>query len=65
MTDLPEILTEKRVDVPLPVAEAFALFTEKLETWWPVETHSLSAGQKSRPKAMVFEPRFGGQVSRH
>lgn len=54
---------EKSLWVPLPPAQASVLFTEKLETWWPVETHSLSAGQKSRPQAMVFEPRLGGQIT--
>ena len=60
MTDLSPI--RKSIDVPLPPKEAFALFTERLADWWPVETHSLSAADGGRPSDVVVEPRQGGQI---
>lgn len=50
--------------VPLPVDRAFALFTEGMQTWWPLETHSIAAdegGDASRV-ALRFEGGVGGRV---
>ncbi|MEY1555917.1 SRPBCC domain-containing protein [Yoonia sp. R2331] len=52
MTDLPDVLTRKTIDVPLTVAEAFALFTNGLATWWP------KAGPQLR-----LDPRKGGKIT--
>lgn len=48
----------KRVHVPLSPDGAFALFTEDIARWWPVDTHSLF-GAAARA---FFEPAPGGQV---
>ncbi len=48
----------KTVTVPLAAKEAFALFTEGLDRWWPKATHSLSGAKAS----VRVEPREGGKV---
>jgi hypothetical protein len=40
-TVVPSIV--KTVLVPLPVEEAFALFTDKIGEWWPLEGYSVGA----------------------
>ena len=53
----------KTITVPLPPEAAFDLFTAGMWTWWPGETHSLSAmDKKSRPKHVEIEPRLGGRI---
>ena len=52
----------KSLVVPLPKDRAFRLFTESLADWWPVESHSISAGQKKRPQKLTIEPRLNGQI---
>jgi uncharacterized protein YndB with AHSA1/START domain len=49
----------RSVTVARPVAEAFAIFTERMSEWWPFRDHSI---YDSRAKAVVFEPRPGGEV---
>ncbi|HEX6947257.1 MAG TPA: SRPBCC domain-containing protein [Acidimicrobiia bacterium] len=50
--------------VPVPVEKAFELFTERLDTWWPLHTHSISADEETGtlPVGVRFEGRLGGQV---
>lgn len=45
--------------VPLGVSEAFDLFTDRIGSWWPVDTHSIS-GEDTQ--AIRFEGRVGGRV---
>jgi uncharacterized protein YndB with AHSA1/START domain len=54
----------KRVRVSGDVHHAFRTFTEGIGTWWPVETHSITAGADGShpPKAVVFEPKVDGRV---
>jgi len=49
----------RSVDVPLSPERAFALFTERASTWWPLATHSV-AGEAA--DTVVFEPQIGGRV---
>lgn len=54
---------EKSIYVPLPPAEAFTLFTERMAQWWPIHSHSLSAHGDGQPsKDVIFEPRLGGRI---
>jgi DNA-binding transcriptional ArsR family regulator/uncharacterized protein YndB with AHSA1/START domain len=48
--------------VPLPPQEAFRLFTELADTWWPLETHSIGAYEDQIPVALRFEGYVGGRV---
>ena len=53
----------KTRESPLPVEEAFELFTARLDTWWPLDTHSISADEKgASPAAVRWEGRVGGRV---
>ncbi|MEL6915516.1 MAG: metalloregulator ArsR/SmtB family transcription factor [Pseudomonadota bacterium] len=52
----------KIITVPLPPAEAFTLFTRGLASWWPVESHSLSAEDAETPKALTVEEKEGGRI---
>ena len=53
---------EKTLVVPVNQDEAFRIFTADLAHWWPVQSHSLSAGKKALPKDVEVEPREGGQI---
>ena len=54
---------EKSIFVPLPPARAFALFTEHMADWWPLDTHSISANRDgTNPHTVTFEPHLGGRV---
>ncbi len=50
--NLPDVLTQKTVDVPLTVAEAFELFTKGLASWWP----------KGGPQ-LRMDPKKGGKIT--
>lgn len=53
----------KSLNVPLQPIEAFDLFTKGINRWWPMDSHSLSAGEDDADRARVHvEPRVGGQV---
>jgi uncharacterized protein YndB with AHSA1/START domain len=49
----------KSVTVRRPLEEAFALFTDRIDTWWPLATHSI---YEERAKTAVFEGRPGGRL---
>lgn len=44
-------------DVACPVEDAFAIWTERIGTWWPAD-HSISGD----PAAVVLEGRVGGRI---
>jgi uncharacterized protein YndB with AHSA1/START domain len=49
----------KEVTVAVPVERAWAVFTDDMASWWPVETHAM---EPERVRAIVFEARPGGRV---
>ena len=53
----------KTIWVPLTPPRAFELFAAQLPSWWPQETHSLSAGQNTKPKSMAVDARKGGEIT--
>jgi len=53
---------EKATQVPLAPEQAFALFTAGIDSWWPKETHSLSAGTDAPARKVAIEPRLGGLI---
>ena len=57
-TVTPELTVRKTVTVASAIDEAFALFTQRMGTWWPVDTHSIGGAKAD----VVFEPREGGRV---
>ena len=44
--------------VDAPIEEAFSVFTEGIDTWWPREYNLLDVDIAER----IFEPHVGGQV---
>ena len=53
------------VEVELPLAQAFELFTSGMTSWWPLETHSIAADTfegRVRAESVRFETRLGGRV---
>jgi uncharacterized protein YndB with AHSA1/START domain len=50
---------QKSVRVSLAQAEAFRLFTEGIDSWWPLATHSV---QGDEAENCTFEPRAGGRI---
>ena len=49
----------KEITVPLTVQKAFRLFTERIDEWWPLASHSIF--EKDTRKA-VFEGKQGGRI---
>jgi uncharacterized protein YndB with AHSA1/START domain len=47
------------VDVALPVREAFRIFIDEIDTWWPLASHSV--GQQ-KAVSCIFEGRDGGRI---
>ena len=56
----------KSVRVDRTAEEAFRLFTEHIDRWWPVEVFSRAAdeqyGDGVKVERVVFEPRAGGRL---
>ena len=58
MTEQATTGVQQSVTVPLGPDEAFGLFVDDFESWWPRDgTHSLSQA----PRAIVLEPREDGR----
>jgi uncharacterized protein YndB with AHSA1/START domain len=53
-----DLAVRKTITVDAPLERAFAVFTEGLATWWPMETHHIGA---ERPVTTVMEPRADGR----
>ena len=50
-------VVRKHVRVQTPIEQAFSVFVERMETWWPAEHHI-----GAKPFASIFvEPRAGGR----
>jgi uncharacterized protein YndB with AHSA1/START domain len=49
----------KAVTVRRPIEEAFALFTDGIDTWWPLAKYSIYG---ERAETAVFEGRPGGRL---
>ena len=51
------------VRVGLAPEQAFDLFTRRIGEWWPVASHSVSAGQGEPSKSLTLEPALGGALT--
>jgi uncharacterized protein YndB with AHSA1/START domain len=45
----------RSVKVQCPVERAFRVFTERMGTWWPLETHSIAVDQELGQKAETLK----------
>jgi uncharacterized protein YndB with AHSA1/START domain len=65
-TGVPSEPVRKRVRVERAVEDAFRLFIDDIDRWWPVERLSRAAddqyGKGVTVKRLVFEPRPGGRL---
>jgi uncharacterized protein YndB with AHSA1/START domain len=57
-----DLAIRRSVTVRAPLERAFDVFTRQMQTWWPLETHSIRAGRDKRPpEELHLEPRAGGR----
>lgn len=54
----PAVIVRKSTVVKAPAAHAFAVFTEKFGSWWPLDSHHI--GEAAAATAII-EPRVGGR----
>jgi len=54
---------QKTLHVPLRPQKAFNLFTKNLKDWWPIESHSLSAGEGEIPQQINLDRHEGGYIT--
>ena len=52
----------RSVEVSVPVARAWSVFTEEMGSWWPIATHSIGSEQSTPPDTVVVEGRLGGAI---
>ena len=52
----------KEITVPLSPDRAFKLFTEEMADWWPLDKHSMSAGDGETAKTVTVPKDVGAQV---
>jgi len=57
----------RSVTVAAPPELAFEVFTARLDSWWPLETHSraVDQGEGVTPERVEFQPFVGGLVLEH
>ncbi|MEM1285417.1 MAG: SRPBCC family protein [Pseudomonadota bacterium] len=53
----------KTIEVPCPPSTAFDAFTRDIGTWWPKESHSVSAMDGNTARAVTMEPHVGGSLT--
>ena len=54
-----DLSVRKSLTVDAPVERAFEVFTERIGTWWPFDTHSIG---QARTHDAVLESREGGAL---
>ena len=53
----------KTLEVRAEPGHAFAVFTDKLGSWWPLHSHSIAQERDGTPaRTCVLEPGVGGRV---
>ncbi|WP_209504242.1 MULTISPECIES: hypothetical protein [unclassified Ruegeria] len=52
----------KTIAVSASAARAFDIFVNRIGTWWPLDSHAVSASQGQPARDVVIEPRIGGAV---
>ena len=58
-THAADLTVRKSVSVSAPIERAFEVFTERIGTWWPFESHSIG---EERTRDAVLEGREGGTL---
>ena len=52
----------KTIRVSLPPNAAFDLFTQRIESWWPMQSHSVSAGSGTPARSLSMVCELGGAL---
>lgn len=52
----------KSVTVNCSAEHAFNVFVHRIGTWWPLDSHAVSANQGERAQDVTIEPRVGGAI---
>lgn len=52
----------KTLELACDAAHAFEVFTTRTATWWPLDSHTVSAGADKVARGVTIEPRLGGAV---
>lgn len=52
----------RTIEVPCSQKNAFDVFLEKMDTWWPMGKFTVSAMAGQPARAIRVEPRVGGQI---
>jgi len=50
---------EKTITIEAPQEHAWAVFTERIGSWWPLRTHSIG---EERAESVAIEPHVGGRI---
>ena len=53
----------KTIHVSLDPGTAFELFTARMSDWWPLGSHSVSAGEGKVSQSLAIDPKVGGAVT--
>ena len=53
---------EKTLILPVSPDEAFRLFTQGIDRWWPKDSHSTSASEGHEARDVTVEPAPGGRI---
>ena len=56
-----DLAIRKTIHVDASPEHAFEVFTRRIGSWWPLETHSPGAMLGSPPRELQLEPREGGR----
>ena len=63
METTPIAAVRRSVTVECSVEHAWTTFTERIDEWWPLETHSIQADEgRGRPRTVAFEGGPGGRL---
>jgi len=52
----------RTIEVRCDPATAFAVFTERMAAWWPLDRNSVSAMSGAAARSVTIEPHVGGSV---
>jgi len=53
---------QKRITLTCAPVVAFEVFTFDMSKWWPMDTHSVSAGNNTLPANLIVERAEGGRI---
>jgi len=61
-TQAQDLTIRKSVTVACSPEHAFETYTNRIGSWWPLETHSIGGMAGERPKEAFFESGVGGRL---